>query len=109
MISNASVTVWTETVDPKTRTELFSVQCFDGVSLQKDVMTELTDGGIRSANVLKIRIPTTETLSIRNGDKLTPYRSEADVPPEQDCYTVMIVSDNRKGSESVWHWKVIAK
>lgn len=109
MITNASVTLWHEGVDPKTRMETFTVQKFDGVSMQKDVITTLTDGGLKSANMIKLRIPTEEDVLIKDGDKLVLYLSNSSFPPAKDSYTVMTYADNRKGSKEMRHWKVIAK
>lgn len=109
MITNGSITLWHEGVDPKTRMETFTVRKFEGVSMQKDVITNLTDGGLKSANVIKIRIPTEEDILIKDGDKLVTYLSDSSLPPAKDCFTVMTYADNRKGSKKMWHWKVIAK
>lgn len=108
MITNESMTLWHEEVSPETRMNTYSVQNFPKIAVQHDNMTQLTDGGIKSANVLKIRIPTDEEIKIKNGDKLVIGLSEEAKPPAKGSYTVMGFSDNRKGSKAMHHWKVIA-
>ena len=108
MITNESITLWHATVDPKTRMHTYTIQRFSKISLQKDVMTNLADGGLKSANVLKIRIPTEKSIAISNGDKLIVGLSNEASPPAKNSYTVMGFADNRKGNKNIRHWKVIA-
>lgn len=108
MITNAGVTIWHRSYDKISRMDVYQKQYFSACSLQKDHVVNLTDGGLQSADVLKIRIPTDETIFIQNGDKLMIGKSDLTAPPKEDAYTVTGYADNRKGSKQMRHWKVTA-
>lgn len=107
MITNAAVTLWHKSVDKASRMDVYQRTVFPAVSLQPDLITVLTEGGVKSANVLKIRIPTREEITVSNGDRLMiGVREETSPPAEAD--TVMAWADNRKGTKAMWHYKVVA-
>ena len=108
MVTNGSVTLWhIGEVDKKTRMNAPSRrQFFPKASVQKDIKTMVTEGGLKTADVIKIRIPGNMDVEIQNGDKLI-VGSCMDAEPPKNAFTVMGFADNRKGSPAVRHWKVI--
>lgn len=108
MITQGGVTLWhSGGYDADTRMDSPSVrQYFPEASIQKDIKTTVTDGGLKTADVVKIRIPGDGDIQIKNGDRLmVGEHSEAE--PPNDAFTVVGFADNRKGSPAVQHWKVI--
>ena len=109
MITNGGVTLWhAGGYDKKTRMELPPVrQYFPQASIQKDIKMSIDIGaGFRTADSLRVRIPGTVDIQIKNGDRLIVGESTAAEPPD-DAFTVKGFADNRKGSAPMWHWKVI--
>lgn len=107
MITNGSVTLWhSGGYDPKTRMDLPSVrQYFPRASIQKDIKV-VEDSGLKTADMLRIRIPGGMDIEIKNGDRLM-IGEQLDQEPPNHAYTVTGFADNRKGSRAVWHWKLV--
>lgn len=107
MITNGSVTLWhSGGYDPKTRMDLPSVrQYFPAASIQKDIKV-VEDSGLKTDDLLRIRIPGEMEIQIKNGDRLMIGEYTEQEPPDA-AYTVTGFADNRKGSRAVWHWKLV--
>ena len=106
MIAQGAVTLWHMYVGEK-RMPAYRRTVFPEASIQADVKAEVTEGGLKTADIIKLRIPTTESIDIQNGDAVFLGESEADRPPDKGVYTVVGFADNRKGSLGMHHWKVI--
>ncbi len=106
MITQGAVTLWHSYVG-ENRLPVYKRTVYPAASIQADIKTEVTEGGLKSADILKIRIPTMEKLEIQNGDRIFIGASEEERPPQSGVHTVVGFADNRKGSPRVWHWKVI--
>lgn len=107
MIYNTGVTLWhSEGYDKKTRMDLPPIrQYFPNASVQKDIKV-IADDGLKTADMLKIRIPTNAEIKIENGDKLLTGEHAMREPPD-NAFTVTGYADNRKGSPQMHHWKVV--
>lgn len=108
MITITGITLFHRGYDRETRMDSYQKQFFPDCSMQKDNVVTLTEGGLKSADVVKIRIPTLEEILIKNGDKIVIGACESAAPPKESAYTVTGFADNRKGSKQVQHWKVVA-
>lgn len=106
MITYGAVTVYHQGYDPHSRMERWSHASYPTVAIQRDTQVAVQQGRMESADAVRIRIPATERLEIAPGDKVTVGLAEAEAPPS-GALTVTGVSDNRKGSRHMWHWKVI--
>ncbi len=106
MITQGAVTLWHSFVGENRMPE-YRRTVFPEASIQEDVMVQVTEGGIKGASVVKIRIPTDAALEIKNGDRVFIGISEEVRPPEKGTYAVMGFADNRKGSPRMHHWKVV--
>ena len=107
MITNSGVTIWHEVgYDKETRMDAPPVrQFFPTASVQKDIKATV-DNGLKTADVVKIRIPGDISVLIKNGDRvMLGEHTEPEAP--EDAFVVKGFADNRKGSPRVWHWKVI--
>lgn len=104
MITNADITIFHKGYDPATRLNTWGSKYFANVSMQNDTKVNVLGDGLKSANIVKVRIPTTENIDIANGDKVV--LGNASVLSEK-AYTVIGFADNRKGSPNMHHWKVI--
>ena len=105
MITYGAVTVYHQAYDPHGRMDCWSHASYPAVAIQRDTQVAVQQGRMESADAVRIRIPATGRLEIVPGDKVTTGLTEADAPPP-DALTVTGVSDNRKGSRRMWHWKV---
>lgn len=112
MLTQTDVTIWHVGYDKETRMDTVK-QVYQGrASCQSDMVVSVEDnmksagGGLKSADVIKLRIPTDAELEIKNGDRLVLALSNEDTPPK-DAYTILHFADNRKLSRRMWHWKII--
>lgn len=108
MITNTAVTIYHETYDKARRMDAYEVMYYPAASLQEDVKITVLQDGPRTDNLVKIRIPTTDNIKIKNGDRVVCGRCTAAEPPD-DAYTVVGFADNRKGSKPMQHWKVVCQ
>ena len=69
---------------------------FEGVSIFGSDGIEITDSGFKQNSMFKIRIPTENLLKIKCGDRV--LLENADVFDVENAYTIMEITDNRKGS-----------
>lgn len=106
MITNTEITLYHAGYDPVTRDDCYTRTYYARASLQEDVKVSVLDNGLKSANVVKIRVPTADDMVISNGDKIIARRCDDEIPPD-GAYTVIGYADNRKGSRQMWHWKVV--
>lgn len=106
MITQRGITIWHKGYDAGSRMNSWEPVYYPFCSLQEDVKVTVTDGGLKSANVIKIRIPTAEEIAIANGDKVITGKYLVSAPPDT-AYSVIGFADNRKGSVNTWHWKVV--
>ena len=107
MITQGGITLWHDAGDDKeTRMELPAVrQYFPHASIQKDIKA-VVDNGLKTADVVKIRIPGDMEIQIKNGDRLMLGEHDESEAP-QEAFTVVGFADSRKGSPAVRHWKVV--
>ena len=68
---------------------------FDGVSVFGSDGIEITDSGFKQNCNYKIRIPSENALKIKCGDRV--LFESADVLDADSAYTIMKISDNRRG------------
>ena len=52
MITNAAVTLWHKSVDKVSRMDVYQRTVFPAVSMPPALITVLTEGGVKGANVL---------------------------------------------------------
>ena len=69
---------------------------FDGVSVFGTEGIEVTDSGFKQNSLYKIRIPAEDELNLKCGDRV--LLGMADVFDADNAYTIMKITDNRKGS-----------
>ena len=105
MLTQTDITIWHIGYDKATRMDTAKMVFKGRASCQADMVVSL-ENGLKSADVIKLRIPTGETLEIANGDRLVLELSTASTPPN-DAYTILHYADNRKGSRPMWHYKII--
>lgn len=106
MITNAGITIFNKGHDPTTRMDAWTKAYYPEVSCQKDIKVNVLDNGLKSADVIRIRIPTDGEVIISNGDKVVLGTTSENKPPK-DAHTVIGYADNRRGS--LKHWKVICQ
>ena len=69
---------------------------FDGAYVFGGDGIEITDSGFKQKSEYKIRIPSESEVSISCGDRV--ILENADVFDAGNAYTIMKITDNRKGS-----------
>lgn len=61
-------------------------------------------GGFARSDISRVRIPTSEDISVFVGDYVFFGNSQSDVPDKEICLKVMGVRDNRQGANP--HWRL---
>lgn len=102
MIRNSAVTMYHETEEGWQR------MFFCRVSLHCQNGIRTGEPGQASKNAVTLRIFTQQDCSIAPGDKVIPGYCESLLPPTENAYTVLEVTDNRRGSGRMQHYKVVA-
>lgn len=106
MPANVGITLYHQSVNKATRLKEWAPKYYPNVSIKEDVISTVTDGGLKSANIVKIRIMTEKVVQVAKGDKVALGSSSSTTPPD-GAYSVIAFSNNRRGSKNRWHWKVI--
>ena len=78
---------------------------FDRVSVFGSDGIEITDSGFKQNSMFKIRIPTENLLKIKCGDRV--MFENADVLDVDNAYTIMNITDNRRGN--IKHYLLVVK
>ena len=105
MLTQTDVTIWHMGYDKATRMDTAKVVYKGRASCQADMVVTLNDG-LQHADVVKLRIPTEQTIELKNGDRIVLELSDAEEPPN-DAFTILHFADNRKLSRPMWHYKII--
>lgn len=106
MITQTDITIFKQVYNKEKRMNETVPMYVPEASWYEKFQSALTDGGFRSDNIVKIRIPTTFDLDIKKGNRVV--KGAASACPD-DALTILSVSDNRRGIRDMWHWAVIAK
>lgn len=110
MITNGDITLYHAEIDAVTRKEVFHRQALKNVSVYKTCEEERRhsqDGPWRSRTCI-IRVPMSDSLLLSIGDRVVLGLTDESVPPV-DSLIVSGFSDNRRGSRTMWHYKIICR
>ena len=77
---------------------------FEAVSIFGSDGIEITDSGFKQNSGFKIRIPSDVILPIKCGDRV--LLENADIFDVENAYTIMNITDNRKGNYKHYLLKV---
>ncbi len=111
MQTNADITIYHKEFDPQTRLDQWTYTQYEGVNWYAKRAVSVTDKGLSSANTLTVRIPTKDKVNAAIGDIVVRGFINRDItqPKElSDCERFIItgMKDNRRGSSSMWHWRL---
>lgn len=111
MLTNADITIYHKEYDPETRLDKWTYTQHKGVNWYAKRAVSVSDKGLNSANTLTVRIPTKDEVDAAIGDIVVKGLIERDItqPKElSDCerFVVTGIKDNRRGSPSMWHWRL---
>ena len=68
------------------------------------------DKGITADGSAFIRIPTDDFINIKPGDRAVIGLCEDEIPPKSNnMLEILSVTDNRRGSINMRHWKLVCK
>lgn len=104
-LATETITLFHYGWNPETGYDGWTPTVITGVSIHGDTATTVTDTGLVAASRHTIRIPTSDDLTIAQGDVI--MRGEVTEKPESGGITVVGVTDNRRGRMP--HWKIVGK
>lgn len=107
MTTNADITLYHAEYDSVQRLNVYKATYYPAVSWYCDSKATVTDRGLQAADVVKVRIPTTEAVELAKGDKLVKGKCGDATPPMERAFTVLSFSDNRRGN--LPHWRIHAE
>lgn len=134
-LCNETVTVYNTRVNPETRMEEYIPTVLKGVSWHCQIVSRVTDAGLKAANVFTLRISESVNASgksytepkeyrrsedvsnqwtLQKGDVIVKGEADSALPPAKlrEMYgtdrvlTVLGVTDNRR-TPNAKHWKVV--
>lgn len=114
MVWNQTITLFHKEVIPEQRKEVWSSCVFQGVSAVRVQRSSPFGSGMEPDNQLIVRIPASLSLTIGAGDRIVLGEAEISGPISesaefQKAFLVLSVSDNRRGSGELWHYKVVCQ
>lgn len=113
MIKNADCTVFHRTYDPENRADFWKPSFHQCVSWHGKCGASIAESGLNADCNYTVRIFTADDISVATGDIVvkgavgeTVTAPVRQLSGKYECFTVTCVSDNRRGSERMKHWKV---
>lgn len=98
--------------ETENKQELWSAVVLNGVCVTQVHQSSPFSQGMEPDNHLVVRIPSKTDLLIKPGDRMVMGKEETvdcNSPLFQNAYLVRAVTDNRKGSGNLWHYKVVCQ
>lgn len=131
-LCNETITVINAKFDPETRMDKYYPTVITGASWFCEIASNVTDDGLKAANVFTVRIPTdayfggktyadpvayaeagdvSAIFTLRNGDIVVKGVSKGDTPADiqkanAEMFKVLGVTDNRRAPNAK-HWKLV--
>lgn len=112
MLTNADITIYHKSYDPTTRLDKWEPTQYQGVNWYGEQAATVGSNGLNAADTYVVRIPTDNMVEATKGDIVVKgLVSNAITGPAQlvkkyECFTVLAVRDNRRGSPNMHHWKI---
>ena len=105
MLTNADITIYHKRYNPETRLDEWQAAQYPGVNWY---------GRLNTADSYIVRIPTTELIEVCNDDVVVKglVNDVVASPSSLKAYrhfVVTSVSDNRRGTQSMQHWRIEGK
>lgn len=104
---NQTVTVFSK--DPEKTMEHWDSQVFRHVFVTAVQKSSSFSNGMNPDNQWIVRIPAKTTLMIKPGDRMLLGDQTSEHADVKQSFLVLSVSDNRKGSGGLWHYKVVCQ
>lgn len=114
MLTNADITIYHKSYNPETRLDEWQAAQFSGVNWYGRQTVTVGDSGLNAADSYIVRIPTTEIIEVSNSDIVVKGLVNDVITSPSDLknylyFVVTSVGDNRRGSESMQHWRIEGK
>lgn len=113
-IINADLTLYHKGYDPVLRDDVWTATQYQGVSWHGGQAASVTVEGLHTADMYTVRIYTRDELPAAVEDIVCRgLLDEADPKAARraaaESFVVTAVQDNRRGSPSMWHWRLEGK
>ena len=115
MLTNVDITIYHQTYDEETRLHQWKGTQYPGVNWYGEQAIAVRDGGLDSASTFVVRIPAEQEVLVASGDMVVKgllditINGPSDIPENDIRFMVTAVSDNRRGSTQMRHWKIEGK
>ena len=114
MTTNADITIYHQVKDEKTRDWKWEPPVQYRVNWHGRQAVSIGDNGLNAADVFTVRIPGNSDVSVSVGDfVIKGLHNDADpvavARSAAGAFKVTSVTDNRRGSPAVRHWKLEGK
>lgn len=114
MLVNADITIYHKSYNPETRLDEWRAAQYPGVNWHGRQAAIVGDSGLNTADSYIVRIPTTEHIGAENDDIVVKglVNDVITGPSALNAYphfVVTSISDNRRGSEQMRHWRIEGK
>ena len=114
MLTNADITIYHKRYNPETRLDEWQAAQSPGVNWYGRQSVTVGDSGLNTADSYIVRIPTTELIEVCNDDVVVKglVNDVVASPSSLKAYrhfVVTSVSDNRRGTQSMQHWRIEGK
>ena len=109
MLTNAAITLYHKQYDPAMRLDAWTRTVYANVNWYAKNAVATDGSGLEDASSVIVRIPTTHALAVAPGDQFLYGITNAAVPPKSACCLVVSVTDNRRGSAAMQHFKIEGK
>ncbi len=109
-----SVTLFFKTYDKVLRKYMWSSKIYDNAIYTEEHSANISAGNINGTGKYIVRIFTDELIPVNlndiavKGSVEQKFESDVDIKKAfgNDCFVVLKIKDNRRGTEKMRHWKV---
>lgn len=115
MVKNADITIYRRTFDKATRIDVWNHEQYESVSFHGHQAAAVGNNGLSTADVYTVRIYTDDDIGVNVGDIVVKglidvnITGASELTSKYGCFVVTSVSDNRRGSANMHHWRLEGK
>lgn len=111
MVKNADITLYHKEYSPEARTNVWQHTQYIGASWHGKRAVSTSKGGLTATSAYSVRIFTDTALKVAPDDIIVSVLCDEDDPKDackrcSESCTVTGVSDNRRGSAHLRHWRL---
>ena len=89
--------------------ETYTVNTYQNASVHRRCAAVCGGKGLQYDNTATVRIPGDFALLADIGDYIFTGENAPDMPDKTKCLAILGITDNRRGSPAMHHWRIEAK